>query len=129
MTTTPHPTETSHDELWHSRSHPPLLRVGYPDERGGAALGIWPSDWRRCTVAGRLDYSHPVSVFPGGKPPQFLEPMTVDEFMALCARILPDGVVLNGSANFVRARQAALWPRISAYTYWSTEDDFRTVKS
>jgi hypothetical protein len=116
MTTTPHPTETSHDELWHSRSHPPLLRVGYPDERGGAALGIWPSDWRRCTVAGRLDYSHPVSVFPGGKPPQFLEPMTVDEFMALCARILPDGVVLDRNAGFVdehgKLRPGLGYPRV-----------------
>src|SRR4051794_21959385 len=110
-------TTFTHDEIWHSRIHPPLLRVGYPDERGGAALGIWPLDLRRCTIAGMPDYPHPVSVFLRDKPPQFLEPMTVDEFMALCTRILPDGVVVNGKgANFVdehgKLRSGLGYPRI-----------------
>ena len=69
-----------------------MLRLGYSDGPG-AFISSEPWELRRCTVTGKTDYTYSVSVVLDveGKSQFFKhnKPMTINEFMALCDRIMP----------------------------------------
>jgi hypothetical protein len=87
-------TEISHDEFWDNVGRlTPLLRLGDPDGPG-AFINSEPWDLRRCAVTDRMDNTYRVSVVLKGADgePQFFqhdEPLTLNEFKALCDRIMP----------------------------------------
>ncbi len=85
--------EITRDEFWHNVNVvPPLLRLGYSDGPG-AFMCSEPSDERLCAVTGKLDYDYSVTVIlEVGDTLRYYEhvsPLTLNEFMALCERIMP----------------------------------------
>ena len=93
-------TEISEEEFWDNVNVlPPLLRLGYSDGPG-AFISSEPWELRRCTVTGKTDYTYSVSVVLDveGKSQFFKhnKPMTINEFMALCDRIMPGVGVCDG---------------------------------
>jgi hypothetical protein len=109
-------TEITEEEFWDNvNALPPLLRFGYSNGPG-AFLCSEPSNERRCAITGKHDYTYTVCVVLPRKDPlapqmfgpdddgyerdysepnpnsQFFEhdePLTLNEFKALCDRIMP----------------------------------------
>jgi hypothetical protein len=79
---------------------PPLIRLGFSDGPG-AFMCSEPCDLRQCAIKGVMDYAYTVSVVLKGPRGgshffQYDEPMTLNEFMAMCRNAMPDVGICSG---------------------------------